>query len=162
MKDHNKNIDKIIKQNLKIEETSSGFSDNVMEQIYDTDLKKEKALSSLLQRHIIEETTIDFTSKVLASIEQKSKVAIYQPVISKKVWFIITSVIAFVLVYTLLNEDAETTQNIYLESFLSKVTGLFTTEYPTLSISPLFALSIFALSSLLILDHFLRNRRLFS
>lgn len=162
MEDYNKNIDEFIKQNLKVEETSSDFSGSVMEQIYAADQKTEKALSSIIRKHVLIDTSVDFTSQVMSSIEKKSTVAIYQPVISKKVWFFIISIISFVLVYTFLNVDTQTEQNIYLERFFTKVNGFFTLDYPSVSISPLFALSIFALSSLLILDYFLRNRRLSS
>lgn len=159
MKDNTKNIDKFIKQNLKIEETSLNFSSNVMEQIYAVDLKKKKALSSLMQKHVIEEPSINFTSNVLSTIEQKSKVSVYQPVIGKKAWIFIGSLIIFIFVYALFNIGSPA-QNSIIDNFFLKIHDYFSFEFPSISISPLFTLSIFALSSLLCLDYFLRNRRL--
>jgi len=159
MKDKDKNIDNFIKQNLEIQEPSMNFSDNVMEEIYALDLKKDKALSSLMQKHVLEEPSIDFTSRVMAGIEQKSKVLAYQPVIGKKVWFLISSVIVFIFVYTFIKMDFAITENIYIENLQSRVSNLFVFEYPSLDISPIYVLGIFALSSLLFLDYFIRNRR---
>ena len=162
MKDKDKNIDNFIKQNLEIQEPSLSFSDNVMEGIVALDLKKDKAMSSLLQKHILEEPSIDFTSRVMAGIEQKSKVIAYRPVIGKKVWFLISSVIVFIFVYTFLKIDFAITENIYIENFQSRLSNVFVFEYPSLdlNISPIYVLGIFALSSLLYLDYFVRNRRL--
>ena len=160
MKDKDKNIDNFIKQNMDIHEPSEGFSKNVMEEIYALDLKKEKALFSLLQKHVVEEPSVDFTSKVMASIEQKLEITAYQPVIGKKAWVFITSVIALIFVYTFLKLDFTITKHVYLENLQSKVYELFVFETPGLNISPLFGLGIFALSSLLFLDYFVRNRRL--
>jgi hypothetical protein len=160
MKDKDKNIDNFIRKNIEIQEASMDFSENVMEQIYALDLKKDKALSSLMQKHILDAPSINFTSRVMASIEQKSEIKTYQPVIGKKVWVLISSVIAIIFIFTFLKLDFTATEHIYLENIQSKVSNLFVFEYPSLNISPLFGLGIFALSSLLFLDYFIRNRRL--
>ena len=160
MKDKDKNIDDFIKQNLDIQEPSKDFSGNVMEQIYALDLEKDKALSSLMQKHVLEAPSINFTSRLMASIEQQSKITAYKPVIGKKVWFLITSVIVFIFVYVFLKSDFAIKENIYLENLIGKLNNLFVFEYPSLDISPIFGLGIFALSSLLFLDYFIRNRRL--
>jgi len=160
MKDKDKNIDNFIRKNIEIQEASMDFSENVMEQIYALDLKKDKALSSLMQKHILDAPSINFTSRVMASIEQKSEIKTYQPVIGKKVWVLISSVIAIIFIFTFLKLDFTATEHIYLENIQSRVSNLFVFEYPSLNISPLFGLGIFALSSLLFLDYFIRNRRL--
>jgi len=160
MKDKDKNIDNFIKRNLDIQEPSKDFSGNVMEQIYALDLKKDKALSSLMQKHVLEEPSINFTSRLMASIEQQSKITAYKPVIGKKVWFLISSVVVFIFVYTFLKSDFAIKENIYLENLQGKLNNLFVFEYPSLDISPIFGLGIFALSSLLFIDYFIRNRRL--
>ena len=160
MKDKDKNIDNFIRKNIEIQEASMDFSENVMEQIYALDLKKDKALSSLMQKHILDAPSINFTSRVMASIEQKSEIKTYQPVIGKKVWVLISSVIAIIFIFTFLKLDFTATEHIYLENIQSKVSNLFVFEYPSLNISPLFGLGIFALCSLLFLDYFIRNRRL--
>jgi hypothetical protein len=158
--DKDKNIDNFIKQNMDLHEPSTGFSKNVMEEIYALDLNKDKALSSLMQKHVLEEPSFNFTSRVMGSIEQRSKAIAYQPVIGKKVWFLILSVIVIIFVYTFLKLDFTATKHIYLENLQSRLDNLFVFEYTSLNISPLFGLAIFALSSLLFLDYFIRNRRL--
>jgi len=160
MKNKDKNIDNFIKQNLDIQEPSKDFSGNVMEQIYALDLEKDKALSSLMQKHVLETPSINFTSRLMASIEQQSKITAYKPVIGKKVWFLISSVVVLIFVYTFLKLDFTATKHVYLENLQSKVNNLFVFEYPSLDISPIFGLGIFALSSLLFVDYFIRNRRL--
>ena len=160
MKDKDKNIDDFIKQNLDIQEPSKDFSGNVMEQVYALDLEKDKALSSLMQKHVLEAPSINFTSRLMASIEQQSKITSYKPVIGKKVWFLISSVVVFIFVYTFLKSDFAIKENIYLENLQGKLNNLFVFEYPSLDISPIFGLGIFALSSLLFIDYFIRNRRL--
>ena len=161
MKNKDKKIDSFIKKNLEIQEISLGFSENVMEEIFSLDLKKEKALSSLMQKHVLEAPSINFTSSVMGSIE-RSKAIAYQPVIGKKVWIFIGSVIAFIFVYTFLKLDFTVTKHLYLENLQSSLSNLFVFEYPSLdlNISPIYVLGIFALSSLLYLDYFIRNRRL--
>jgi hypothetical protein len=160
MKDKDQNIDNFIKENMDIQEPSEGFSNTVMEEIIALDLEKEKALFSLLQKHVLEEASINFTSGVMAGIEQKSKAFTYQPVIGKKVWFFIGSIIAIIFLYSFLKLDFTVVQHIYLENLQAQLNNLFAFEYPSLRISPLFGLGIFALSSFLYLDYFIRNRRL--
>ena len=98
-----KNIDKFIKQNLSSENPSSEFSAKVMQQINALELENEKALSSLLQKHTLEKPSLDFTSKIMQEISASGKIAAYQPVISKKVWFVIFSVILVLVTLALFN-----------------------------------------------------------
>lgn len=160
MTDKNKHIDKMIQENLSIEEPSLGFSNKVMDQIFASDLKKERALSSLMQKHTLEEPSFDFTAGVLSNIEQKTVVETYQPVLGKKAWFLIGSLLTFIIVFTVLKADSSSNKYAAIGEMYSKFLDSLKFEFPTLAISPLFALSIFALSSLLFLDYFLRNRRL--
>ncbi len=160
MEDRNKNIDKLIKQNLKIEEPSLDFSSDVMDQVFASDLKKEKALSFLLQKHILEEPSIDFTTSVFSKIEQDSKAIIYQPVLGKKAWFLLSSLVVFIVVYVLMNMENSSGKYVVIGDVYSKMLAYISIDLPTLSISPLYAFSIFVLSSLLFLDYFLRNRSL--
>lgn len=160
MKDKNVNIDKLIKQSLKIEEPSSDFSSIVMEQIYASDLEKEKSLTSLMQKHVLEEPSIDFTANVFSRIEHNSKVMSYQPILGKKAWLFIGSLFMMVLMYALFGLESSSVENSLLSEFLSKSISYFSFDLPSVSISPLFALSIFALSSLLFLDYYIRNKKL--
>ena len=158
MEDHNKNIDKLIKQNLKIEEPSLDFSGHVMNQIYASDLKKEMALSSLMQKHILEEPSIDFNTNVFLKIEQDSKAMAYQPVIGEKTWILLGSLVVFIVVFVMMNTEISSGKYVAVDELYLKLLAYVSFDIPTLSISPIFALGIFVLSSLLFLDYFLRNR----
>ena len=159
---HDKNIDKFIKEGLEVENTSLGFSDNVMQQIHALDIEKEKALTSLLQKYTLQEPSLNFTANVLSEIHVNSKVSIYQPVISNKIWYVIFTMIVLVVSYVFFSLGETSIQSNIVNSSLIKLEKLFSFNLPTLLTSPLFALSIFALSSLLFLDYFLQKRKLSS
>ncbi len=155
-----KNIDKIIKQNLSLENPSSDFSVNLMQQILDKETEKEKALSSLIQKHVIEIPSAKFTFRIMQEItaNASSHIPTYQPVISKKIWFVLSSIILFVVVFTILNFDNAPPEYNYLQDFISKINGASSIKLPFILTSPIFALSLFALSSLLLLDRFLHRK----
>lgn len=154
-----KSVDKFIKEGLEVENTSLGFSENVMQQIYALELEKEKTLTSLLQKYTLQEPSINFTTNVLSEIYVNSKVSIYQPVISKKIWYVIFTIVILVISYVFYSLGDTSIQSNIVNLNLMKLKNLFSFNLPTLSISPLFALSIFALSSLLFLDYFLQKRK---
>ncbi|NOQ92626.1 MAG: hypothetical protein GQ552_07915 [Flavobacteriaceae bacterium] len=157
-----KNVDKFIKEGLEVENTSLGFSDSVMQQIYALDIEKEKVLTSLLQKHTLQEPSLNFTANVLSEIHLNSKASLYQPVISKKGWYAILVVLLSLSVYVFTTVDETSIQSNMVNSSLIKLENVFSFNLPTLLTSPLFALSIFALSSLLFLDYFLQKRKLSS
>lgn len=157
-----KSVDKFIKEGLEAENTSLGFSDKVMQQIYALDIEKEKALTSLLQKYTLQEPSLNFTTNVLSKIHVTSKVPIYQPVISKKIWYVIFTMVILVISYVFFSLGDTSIQSSIVNSSLIKLENLFSFNLPTLLTSPIFALSIFALSSLLFLDYFLQKRKLSS
>jgi len=155
-----KNIDKFIKEGLEVENTSLDFSDYVMQHIHALDIEKEKALTSLLQKHTLEKPSINFTSSILSKIQLNSKTSVYQPVIGAKAWYFIFSGITLFIFYVFLYFGDASSQSNFVSDNLIKWENLFSFNLPPLFTSPLFALSIFALSSLLFLDYFLQKRKL--
>jgi len=153
-----KNIDKFIKQNLSPENPSSEFSAKVMQQINDLELENAKALSSLLQKHTLEKPSLNFTSKIMQEIGASAKIGAYQPVIGKKVWFVIFSVISALVILALFNFDNTPTQIKYLDVIVQKMDGALSYEMPAIISSPILALSMLALSSFLFLDRFLHRK----
>lgn len=152
-----KKIDKFIKQNLSPENPSAEFSSNIMQQINSLEKINEKALASLLNKHTLEKPSLNFTSKLMQEISAVSKVSVYQPVISKKVWFLIISTILLLVVLAVFNFENTPSQFNYVDVVASKIDGLFSFKMPALISSPILALSMFALSSLLFLDRFLQR-----
>ena len=57
-----KNIERLIRESLKVENTSDDFSDKVMKQIKVSDRKEEIALTSLVAKYAVERPSADFTS----------------------------------------------------------------------------------------------------
>lgn len=156
--EHNK-IEKFIRDGIKPENASSDFSNNVMHQINVMEKAREKALITLLQKHTLQETSLNFTEKVLLNINSSLDLPEYQPVIRKKVWFLLISILISVLIYIASFIDSSSNQiKIVNESLLEKF-NLFSFNLSEFISSPILALSLFALSTLLFLDYYLRNRR---
>lgn len=154
-----KNLDKFIKQNIDIDKPSFDFSKEVMQHILTSDLNKEKALTNLLKKHTLENPNVDFTSNIISVINQYSKESNYTPVIGKKVWILIISFIVILMGYTISKLDVTQTYSTWLDKYIPSFNVDISFNLPLILTSPLFALSIFALSSLLLLDYFIRNRK---
>lgn len=159
MKDDGK-IDKLIRESLKIEQPSKDFTNNMMEQIADLESKEEKALASLIKRNVLESPSLNFTDRVMAEIEKSSVAVVNKPIIGKKAWVFIGVCITAIILFVLSTPSKETPMSLYMDKALTNFDGLFTFDLPGILSSPLFAVSVFALSSLLFLDYFLRNRSL--
>ncbi len=153
-------IDKLIRESLKMEQPSKDFTKNIMSQIDAFDAKEEKALTSLIKRNVLESPSINFTDRVMREIEKSSVAVVNKPVIGKKAWTFIGICLAVVIAYVLLAPSKETATSLYVDNAMAKLDGVFSFDLPGILISPLFAISVFALSSLLFLDYFLRNRSL--
>jgi len=154
-----KNLDKFLKENINIERSSLDFTNKVMQQIVADEKNKEKALFSLLQKNLLEEPSADFTSNIMSLLKPYAKTSVYTPVIGKKVWILITSLFISVLAYTIFNLEITQTYFTGLDQYIPSFNMDFSFNLPPILTSPLFAMSIFALSSLLFLDYFIRNRR---
>ena len=154
-----KNIDKIIRESLDSEKVSIDFSGNVMEKIFELESNKEKALSTLLQKHTSESPVTDFTDKVMKQIiKEESPVFVYQPVLGKKVWFSLVVIIGLIIIYSFTALDYNTTQVDYIGKFIAKFNHNYSFQLPQFIISPIFALGLFALSFFLGIDYFIQNR----
>lgn len=154
------NIDKLIRESLKAEQPSKDFTNNIMDQISALQSKEEKALGSILKRSVMESPSINFTDRVMGEIEKSSIAIVNQPIISKKAWAFILFCLTSVIAYVLLVPNKETATSLYIDNAVSKFDSTLSFDLPSILISPLFAISVFALSSLLFLDYFLRNKSL--
>ena len=174
-----KNIDKLIRDSLRVEKGPVDLADKIMGKIEAAEHIEEKALRSLLGKHVIESPSEDFASKVMSQIEaatasetastvDSEPTIITNPVIiGKKAWMIIAAAFFGFVIYVLqTGSESEATPNIY-EGFVSKtgeffsqMSGSFSYQLPELLTNPLFAISLFALSILLLLEHFLRYNRI--
>ncbi len=159
-----KKIDKLIRESLKMEQPSIDFTNKIMNQIEAVDAKQEKALGSLLKKNTLESPSLNFTARVMAEVEKASIKVADTPIISKKAWVFISIFVGSIFVVTLLTGEKDTASSNVLHGTMEKfdqiLTNSLTFDLPAILTSPLFGLSIFALSSLLFLDYFMKNRKL--
>ena len=153
-------LDKLIRESLKVEQPSNDFANKIMGQIEATNSKEEKALSSLLKRNVSESPSLNFTDRVMREIEKSAISVVYKPIIGKKAWIFIFTSFVLIIGYVMALPSEETAATLYVDNAMSKVENLFIFDLPGILGSPLFAISVLALSSLLFLDYFLRNRTL--
>lgn len=159
-----KNIDKLIRESLKTEQPSNDFTSKIMNQIKVADTDQEKAMASLLKKNTLESPSLNFTARVMAEVEKASIKIADEPIISKKVWTFISIFIGSIFIYALLTGEKNTSSSTAFNEIIKKWDQLLTSslsfDLPEIIISPLFGLSIFALSSLLFLDYYLKNRKI--
>jgi len=158
MEEEYKDLDGFLKKNLEVESTSLDFTDAVLEQINAIESTQEKALQSLLQKHGTEIPSEDFTSKVMLQVHKHAEITSYRPVISKKAWLFIMLVLLTTVSFVLVKSDTSNDESGIIYSYLSSFEKLFTFEVPAMLSSPILALSLFALSSLLTIDYYLKNK----
>ena len=117
------------------------------------------ALDALFERHLIEEPSVDFTQKVMMGVERIDKKVVYEPIISKKVWYVIG--IAASLIITFISFFGKSVQTSStpppLANSINQVTGkiiLQINALPTLVLA-----CLFAVSSLVLIEYFISNRK---
>ena len=158
-----KQIEKLIRESFKMEQPSDDFTDRIMGKIEAADMKEEKALKSLLDKNTLESPSLNFTARVMAEVEKASVEMVNPPIINKKAWTFILMFITSIFVYVLLTGEKSNTSAELIDGPMKKVGHLLsnslTFDLPAILVSPLFGLSIFALSSLLFLDYYLKNRK---
>ena len=155
-----KKIDKLIRESLKMEQPSIDFTNKIMNQIEEmADAKQEAALGSLLKKNTLESPSLNFTARVMAEVEKASIKLADKPIISKKAWVFISIFVGSIFVFALLTGEKDTSSSNVLHGTIEKfdqiLTNSLTFDLPAILTSPLFGLSIFALSSLLFLDYFM-------
>lgn len=157
-------IDELIRESLKMEQPSVDFTNKIMDQIQLVDTKQEKALGSLLKKNTLESPSLNFTARVMAEVEKASVKVLDTPIIGKKAWAFIVMLITSIFVYVLITGEKDTATSLAIGGAVKKVNNALsnsmTFDLPAILTSPLFGLSIFALSSLLFLDYFMKNRKI--
>lgn len=151
-------LDKLLRDSLKADSPPINFTDDIMDKIEAYESKEEKALGSIIKRNLIESPSLNFTDRVMMEIKKSSVAVVDKPIIGKKAWLFIGLCLSAIVVFILSTPSQETPMSAYLDKAMSKFDGIFSFDLPGILGSPLFAISVFALSSLLFLDYFLRNR----
>jgi len=130
-----------------------------MMKISEVESKEELALRKLAKEYLPEQTSNDFTLKVMGKISADSSSYAYQPLISKKIWTLILSFLAVFIVVVLVISNKDSQQVTLVNTVFIKIIKLFSVDYPKILTSPLLAMSLFVMSSLFFLDYYIRNRK---
>jgi hypothetical protein len=162
-----KNIEKLIRESLKVEKTPEDFSDKIMQQILASDKKEEMALSSLMTKHALEKTSPEFTSKVMSQIEGAPSIVTNPVIIGKKAWALIVVLMSAFVYYVIASTGPASAETTVYSEFMQNVGNRFgeagsslNFQLPEIITNPVFALSVFALSSMLFLDYMMKKRKL--
>ena len=160
-KKSDKHIKNIISQ-VEIDKAPLDFTSNVMQDVFvssnETALK-DPVLTSLLKRTNSEVPSQEFVSSIMNQVETPIDFK-YQPLISKKTWFVISAfLVGFIVIAFLIDTPKESAASITKASlYLSSMTNLISNSLKELTESPLLIISIFSLSILLLLDTYFKGR----
>ena len=161
-----KKIEKLIRESLKYEKAPEGFSDRIMEHIEASEEKVETALSSVVSKYAVESPSADFTSRVMSQIEKAPLIVTNPVIIGKKVWTIIIALISAFVYYVISTSEPGTAETTVYAEFMEKagerlnqVGGSVNYQLPEILTNPVFALSMFALSTLLLVDYTMKKRK---
>ncbi|MGA9271674.1 MAG: hypothetical protein WBV45_13715, partial [Lutimonas sp.] len=161
-----KKLEKLIRENLKVETTSDDFSDKIMKQIKASDKKEEIALSSLVTKYAVESPSVNFTSKVMSGIQNSPSIVINPVIIGKKAWIVIAALLSAFVYYVISSSGSGGTETAAYAELMEGVGDRFnqagsslSSQLPEILTNPIFALSMFALSTLLLLDYMLKRRK---
>ena len=162
-------LDKLIRESLSFEKSPEDFTDKIMQRIETTDQQVEMALSSAMHKYTIESPSPGFTDAVMARLETTPSINVNPVIIGKKAWiFIIAALTAFVIYVIASGTKGEASPETGLYGdFMSRlgerfgqIGGSVSFQLPEILSNPVFAISLFALSSMLLVDYVLKSRRL--
>lgn len=147
-------------QLVELDQPKADFTATIMQEIEAQEsLVPNPALQVLLEKHLIESPSVDFTENIMMGIERLDKKVVYEPIISKKVWYGVS--IAAALIITLvsfLGKSSQTNIDVPpLANNINQLTGkiiLQINALPTLVLA-----CLFAVSSLLLLEHFVSKKK---
>ncbi len=147
-------------QSVEPDKPTDDFTATLMQKIdVQESLVANPALDALLEKHLIEVPSIDFLQKVMMGVERIDKKVVYEPIISKRVWYAvgITATLIITLV-SFFGKPAQTSfQSPPLATHINQITGQIITQINSL---PILALAcLFAVSSLVVLEYVLSNRK---
>lgn len=147
-------------QSVEPDQPKSDFTAILMQKIEAQEaIVINPALDALLKKHLIEAPSIDFTQKVMIGIKHLDRKVVYEPIISKKVWYAIGIAASFIItLISLLGKSAQrSSKPLPFANSINQITGkiiLQINALPTLVLA-----CLFAVSSLVLLEYFLSNRK---
>ena len=157
------NIKKLI-QSIELDSPSENFAEKVMSKINcatDDELLNDPSLTSLLKKNGQEEAlSVNFVTEVMAQIQREGIIE-YKPIISKKIWSFLTLLLVSSVVFVLFTESTPS-NNSYVSKYSDVleriITSFGSSIVESIQIPSILVVSIFCLSSLLLLEYFLNTR----
>ena len=153
-----KRWDEAFKKNLILDDASGDFTEKVMQRIDTMEELKEKALGNLFKKYAQEEPSALFSEKIMSQLIEKPGF-VYEPVISKRAWFLIGLTAAAIFILVLRTSPTEELNNPVYSNLLLKFNKLIDIELPAIFSSKLLAISLTAGSMLMVLEAFFRSRQ---
>ncbi|MFD2522206.1 hypothetical protein [Emticicia soli] len=147
-------------QSVELDQPKADFTATIMQQIEAQEsLVSSVALQVLLEKHLMESPSADFTENVMMDIERLDKKVVYEPIISKEVWYGVS--IAAALLITLVSfvgKSSKTNIDVPpLANNINQLTGKIILQINGLP--GLVLACLFAVSSLLLLEHFFSKKK---
>jgi len=148
-------------QEAGIESPSPGFTEFIMHGVQleiQSEMVVNAELKSLLQQNAIEKPSADFMANVMSAVEVPAYKIVAEPIISKKTWYLVAA--ASIVLITLLSfyySFARETPN--TSSGITSSNSVLTSfSHNIIALPPIYSMSLIAISGLLLMDYFLRNR----
>ena len=150
-------------QSVHLDQPKVDFTAIIMQQIEAQEsLLTNPALDASLEKHLIESPSIDFTQNVMTGIERLDKKVVYEPIISKKVWYAlgIAATLIITLVGLLGKSSPISGKSLPIADTINHITGQIIAQAKGLP--PLALACLLAISALVVLEYFVSNRRFHS
>ncbi|MDH5413467.1 MAG: hypothetical protein OEW87_04960 [Flavobacteriaceae bacterium] len=167
MSKKDKHTIKKILSKVDLNSPSDLFTDSVMLKINDiteTNTLHDPKLTSILNKSVLEYPESNFSTKVMARINALGTDT-YTPLITKKGWTVLIFMFLSLIIYVAYLQPAENSSNTFIarytsltNNFMSNFSATFTFDA---QISSILMISVLSLISLLLIDSFLRLKKVF-
>ncbi|TLV01011.1 hypothetical protein [Dyadobacter luticola] len=145
------------------EKPSLHFTENVLKGIeaeLESQAVTELALKSLLQQHAVEQPSADFQHNILAKLAPAPAIK-FKPVISARMWYLIAAGVAALLLACYLLPSGKPMETPRFITYASRASGyLFKVQPISRDTFEILFMTIVGLASLMLIDFFLRQKRL--
>jgi hypothetical protein len=160
------NITKILRK-VDLSSPSDHFTDSVMSKvnaISETITLSDPKLTSMLKKSGLEIPKNDFSTIVMARINAL-ETATYKPLITKKGWTVLILMFLSLIIYITFSQPAENTSNTFITKYTSLANNFISNFSTTITfdaqISSILMISVLSLVSLLLIDSYLRVKKVF-
>jgi hypothetical protein len=146
-------------QKVEWDKPSLNFTELVMEEVEAQEPVINPDLKVLLKRNGIENLFPDFTHSIITQVEAHDFHTTYKPIITKKAWFIIISMILIFVLYLSFSEQTSKSPGGGLTPYFINTGNLLNIILTNVYYIPaLYLVTFISISTLLIMDYLLRTK----